>query len=124
MATYKGFSTANWLRTRNLIISDIEVVKEDLRNHIFTRFEERVYQPEFGTRIPDLAFDPNDQDTLNIIREDLLSVINFDPRVQLVSLDILPIPDNNTIIAIVELLFIEFDVLDELRIDVKTGNYI
>lgn len=124
MATYKGFSTANWLRTRNLIISDIEVVKEDLRNHIFTRFEERVYQPEFGTRIPDLAFDPNDQDTLNIIREDLLSVINFDPRVQLISLDILPIPDNNAIIAIVELLFIEFDVQDELRIDVKTGNYI
>lgn len=122
MAIYKGFSTANWLSAKNLTITDIEAVKTDLRNHIFTRLGERVMQPGFGTRIPDLPFEPNDKETLDIIREDLVKVVEYDPRVKLLSLDLLPIPDNNAIIAIVEVLYIELNVQGELRIDVKAGT--
>ena len=119
MAIYKGFSTANWLENRSLIISDIETIKHDLQNHIFTRLGERVMQPGFGTRIPEMAFEPNDEATIKIIRDDILTVINYDPRVELVSLEVLPIPDNNTIIVLVTVLYIEFEVQGELRIDVK-----
>ena len=119
MAIYKGFSTANWLENRSLIISDIETIKHDLQNHIFTRLGERVMQPGFGTRIPEMAFEPNDEATIKIIRDDVLTVINYDPRVELVSLEVLPIPDNNTIIVLVTVLYIEFEVQGELRIDVK-----
>ena len=119
MSIYKGFSTANWLENKSLIISDIEAIKHDLQNHIFTRLGERVMQPGFGTRIPEMAFEPNDEATIKIIRDDVLTVINYDPRVELVSLEVLPIPDNNTIIVLVTVLYIEFEVQGELRIDVK-----
>ena len=119
MAIYKGFSTANWLDNKTLVISDIEAIKHDLQNHIFTRLGERVMQPGFGTRIPEMAFEPNDEATIKIIRDDVLTVINYDPRVELVSLEALPIPDNNTIIVLVTVLYIEFEVQGELRIDVK-----
>ena len=119
MSIYKGFSTANWLENKSLIISDIETIKHDLQNHIFTRLGERVMQPGFGTRIPEMAFEPNDEATIKIIRDDILTVINYDPRVELVSLEVLPIPDNNTIIVLVTVLYIEFEVQGELRIDVK-----
>ena len=119
MAIYKGFSTANWLENRSLVISDIETIKHDLQNHIFTRLGERVMQPGFGTRIPEMAFEPNDEATIKIIRDDILTVINYDPRVELVSLEVLPIPDNNTIIVLATVLYIEFEVQGELRIDVK-----
>ena len=76
-------------------------------------------QPGFGTRIPEMAFEPNDEATIKIIRDDVLTVINYDPRVELVSLEVLPIPDNNTIIVLVTVLYIEFEVQGELRIDVK-----
>ena len=122
MALYKGFSTANWLNNRMLVITDIEAVKTDLRNHIFTRLGERVMQPGFGTRIPDLPFEPNDSVTLNIIREDIIKVIDYDPRVRLLSLDLMPLPDNNTILAVVEVLYVELNVQGELRIDVKAGT--
>jgi hypothetical protein len=46
-------------------------------------------------------------------------VINYDPRVELFSLEVLPIPDNNTIIVLATVLYIEFEVQGELRIDVK-----
>ena len=122
MAIYKGFSTANWLDNKTLVISDIEAIKHDLQNHIFTRLGERVMQPGFGTRIPDMAFEQNDEETLKIVRDDVLKVIEYDPRVELINLEVLPIPDNNTIIVLATVLYIEFNVEGELRIDVKSRS--
>jgi len=120
MATYRGFSTAKWLEDGTLSLPDIEVIKQDLQNHIFTRLGERVMQPSFGTRIPDLAFEPNDAETVSIIQEDIAKVINFDPRVEMIALNVMPFTDNNAIIAIVNVLYVEFNVTEELNIDVKT----
>lgn len=124
MAIYKGFSTANWLETRSFQIADIEAIKHDLSNHIFTRLGERVMQPGFGTRIPDMAFEPNDEETIKIIKDDVIKVINYDPRVQLKSVEVYPIPDNNTIIIMVTVYYVEFQVTDVLNIDVKSRKLI
>lgn len=75
--------------------------------------------PGFGTRIPSLAFEPNDAQTIKIIEDDLREVFNYDPRVRLVSLNVLGLPDNNAIIALAELFYVEFNVTDTLRIEVK-----
>jgi phage baseplate assembly protein W len=120
---YKGFSTANWLKNKSLAISDIESVKVDLQNHIYTRLGERIMQPSFGTRIPEMAFEQNDEETSRIINEDITRVINYDPRVELISLDILPFVDNNAIVVLVELLYLELNVVDVLQIDVKLGSF-
>jgi phage baseplate assembly protein W len=124
MAIYKGFSTANWLETRSFQVADIEVIKHDLSNHIFTRLGERVMQPGFGTRIPDMAFEPNDEETIKIIKDDVIKVINYDPRVQLKSVEVYPIPDNNTIIIMVTVYYVEFQVTGVLNIDVKSRKLI
>lgn len=124
MAIYKGFSTANWLETRSFQVADIEAIKHDLSNHIFTRLGERVMQPGFGTRIPDMAFEPNDEETIKIIKDDVIKVINYDPRVQLKSVEVYPIPDNNTIIIMVTVYYVEFQVTGVLNIDVKSRKLI
>ena len=124
MAIYKGFSTANWLETRSFQVADIEAIKHDLSNHIFTRLGERVMQPGFGTRIPDMAFEPNDEETIKTIKDDVIKVINYDPRVELKSVEVYPIPDNNTIIIMVTVYYVEFQVTGVLNIDVKSRKLI
>ena len=124
MAIYKGFSTANWLETRSFQVADIEAIKHDLSNHIFTRLGERVMQPGFGTRIPDMAFEPNDEETIKMIKDDVIKVINYDPRVELKSVEVYPIPDNNTIIIMVTVHYVEFQVTGVLNIDVKSRKLI
>jgi phage baseplate assembly protein W len=120
MATfYKGFSTKNWLQKKSLRLSDLELVKQDLLNHIYTDRGSRVMMPGFGTRIPTIVFEPNDEQTVKIIEDDLREVFNYDPRVRLVSLNVLSLPDNNAIIALAELFYVEFNVTDTLRIEVK-----
>lgn len=117
---YKGFSTANWIKNKTFSLNDIELVKQDLLNHIFTIKGERVMMPNFGTRIPSLAFEPNDEQTRQIVEDDLRSVFDYDPRVELLSLNIMTLPDNNAIVAMADLLYIELNVTDVLRIEVPT----
>jgi phage baseplate assembly protein W len=119
---YHGLSSKNWMKTKNLGISDIEVVKQDLMNHIYTPIGSRVMMPTFGTRIPLMTFEPNDEITRQIIEDDLRAVFEYDPRVQLVTLQVLSVPDHNTISAFADLLFIEFKVTHTIHIEVKTGG--
>lgn len=76
--------------------------------------------PDFGTRIPILTFEPNDTYTKSVIEEDLRAVFAYDPRVKLLSLNVMSLPDNNAILAMADLLYVEFNVTDVLNIEVAT----
>lgn len=115
---YKGFSTRAWVEGKKTFhVEDIECVKQDLLNHIYTRHGERVHMPGFGTRIPDLVFEPNDPITIETIREDINTVVGYDPRVQLQDISIYALPNDYTIVCVVQLLYVEFNVVDELQIE-------
>ena len=100
------------------MLTDIDLVTMDLLNHIYTRKGERVMMPNFGTRIPDLAFEPLDQLTLDVLAEDLNAVIAFDPRVELLELQITPYYDENTVIASARLLYIELNLTGTLDLNI------
>lgn len=117
---YRGFSTQDWRKRRTFSLNNIDLVKRDLLNHIYTIKGERVMMPNFGTRIPLLAFEPNDETTRQIVEDDLKTVFNYDQRVKLISLNVMSLPDNNAIIAVADLLYVEFEVRDELHIEVAT----
>lgn len=119
-AVYKGFSSSVWQQNRSFALTNIELVKRDLLNHIYTLKGERVMMPDFGTRIPILAFEPNDEKTRLIVETDLRTVCEYDPRVRIVDLNVVGLPDNNAIVALVDLFYIEFNVRDVLRIEVQT----
>lgn len=119
---YHGFSTSSWLKNKHLGISDIDVVKQDLLNHIHTPIGSRLMMPTFGTRIPHMVFEPNDLQTRQIVETDLKTVFNYDPRVQLKTLEVLSIPDHNMIVALADLYYVEFKVTETLHIEVKTGG--
>lgn len=115
---YRGYSSYEYQSKKTFSITDIELVKLDLLNHIFTRKGDRVMMPNFGTRIPDLAFEPLDDITLQILEEDLRSVFAFDPRVQLIKLNIVPSYDTNSVVASARLYYIELDLTGNIDINI------
>lgn len=116
---YNGFSTAEYFEKKTFSLRDIDLVKRDLLNHIYTERGSRVMMPNFGTRIPLMVFEPNDEQTRLIIESDLREVFNYDPRVRLLNLSVLQLPDNNAIIALADLMYVEFNVRDVLRLEFK-----
>lgn len=116
---YKGFSTKKFAAERTFHISDIKCVEEDLLNHIFTRRGERVMMPDYGTIIPDLAFEPMDEITLSILRDELETVVRFDPRVQLIFLKLNPDYDNSSVVAQLSLFYVELNVTGLINFNIS-----
>lgn len=92
---FVGFSTVDKVKAP-YTLTDIELVKRDILNHFATPVGSRIMMPEYGSNIHNYLFDPFDDFTKNAILEDAVKVIESDPRVSLVSLNITD-DDNQTI---------------------------
>jgi phage baseplate assembly protein W len=113
---YFGFST----KAKGFRLTDQQLINRDILNHIYTLKGERVMMPNFGTRIPLIAFEPLDQLTLNAVEEDLKSVVDYDPRVELVGIAVTALSDNNAIVALLDLRYIELNTRETLRLEFPT----
>jgi phage baseplate assembly protein W len=121
---YRGFSTFDTLLKgkTNFKLSDRELVKRDLLNYIYTIPGERLMLPDFGTRIPLLAFEPLDPDTMALIEADLRKAVDYDPRLELIEVTVNAVPDSNTIVALLDVRYVELDITDTIRIEFSTGS--
>lgn len=119
---YRGYSTATFSKTGQLALTNIDIVKMDLLTHIFTRKGSRIMMPNHGTVIPDITFEQIDEDLIETIYSEIKMVIDYDPRVELISLTVNPYPDINTVIAAAMLRYIEFDVVDVLNIELNESS--
>jgi len=69
-------------------LNNIELIKRDLYNAFATPMGSRVMLPNFGTRIYEFLFDPFDEYTKTAIIADATNVVQGEPRVELVSIDV------------------------------------
>lgn len=84
---YKGFSSIG--KTRPFTeLTDEELIKRDILNHFNTRKGARVMRPTYGSALWDFIFEPFDQLTRDAIIDDATTVINSEPRVEKLSLNI------------------------------------
>ena len=119
---YRGFSTFGTYG-RRFSLTDIELVKRDILNHIYTIPGERIGNPSFGTLIPVIAFEAADVKTLKLIETELRRVAISDPRVELTDIAVAALPNTNTIVAIMDLKYIELDdQIDSLSITITNNG--
>ncbi len=116
---YHGLSFRNFSKNKSIKLYDVDLIKKDLLNHIFTRRGERVKMFTYGTRIPDLVFEQLDDIALTVITEDLNAVASSEPRVNLVDLRIVPLYDRNVVIASLVLYYVELDFTDQFDVSIQ-----
>ena len=78
MITYSGFSTK--INVKRYKLNDFELVKQDLKNYLSIRRGEKLMQPKFGTIIWEMLFEPLNQDTEQLIVQDINKIAAYDPR--------------------------------------------
>ena len=79
--TYRGFSTISADR-ESYTLYDLALIKQDILNHFHIRQGERLQNPEFGTIIWDLLFEPLTEELKSAITKNVEDIINYDPRVR------------------------------------------
>jgi phage baseplate assembly protein W len=77
---YKGFSTIG--QVKKFRLTDLDLVKRDLLNHFSIRKGEKLMDPNFGSIIWNMIFEPMTADVKALIVDDIKRIINYDPRLQ------------------------------------------
>ena len=103
MATLnKIYSDLDFTFTKKPVTADIALSYDDnavirsVRNLLLTDFFERPFQPEVGSNINSLLFEPISSTTAAIIQQEIQNVIdNFEPRVTVDSIDVTALEDQN-----------------------------
>jgi len=78
MSTYRGFSTR--LNSKKYKVTDFQLAKQDMINHFEIRKGEKLMNPQFGSIIWDMLFEPLTEDTKQIITNDITRIVSYDPR--------------------------------------------
>lgn len=80
MALYRGYNTVG-NNTTKVRSEDAELIKRDLLNHFNIRKGEKLMHPEFGSIIWDALFEQMTDDLRDVIVEDVVEIIRYDPRI-------------------------------------------
>lgn len=122
LALYRGFSLHEFRSNQTTKLADLDLVKMNLLTHIYTRRGERVMMSQFGTRIPDLIFEPLTKEAVDIVQEDLQYVFDYDPRVELLNLVVEPLWDESAIVATATIKYLELNLKDSIPLRIEFEN--
>tara|TARA_R110000803_G_scaffold19677_2_gene51337 strand:+ start:510 stop:920 length:411 start_codon:yes stop_codon:yes gene_type:complete len=107
---FKGFSSR--AERSNYKLYDFELIKQDLINRLSIRKGERLENPEFGTIIYDVLFEPLTEDLKEAILEDITANVNADPRI---SADNIVVSQSDHGISVqVDLTYVPYNITEKL----------
>lgn len=109
-----GYSSVD-RRVGQTRLKDLDLIKQDILNHFHTRRGERVMMPDFGSIIWDMLFEPLTDANRSLIEEDVRFIVEYDPRVELQSFNVVDIESGLRID--VGLLYRPYDLVDQMRMD-------
>ena len=118
--TYRGISTVADSGTFPLY--DISLIKQDITNHFHIRKGEKLENPDFGTIIRDVLFEPLTDEVRDLIIEDVTSIINYDPRVRVVDITVSEYESGLQIEC--DLTYLPYNISESLRFRFDEANSI
>ena len=84
-------------------LSDTSAIARSIRNIVFTSPGEKFFNPDFGSRITESLFENVDEVSALAIEDEIKSsIINFEPRVNLLNTNVVPNPDDNEMNVTIE----------------------
>ena len=79
-----------------ITIRDEDAIKRSVKNIIFTILGEKPFEPEFGSVINDSLFELNTSlNEMGVADEIKLSLLNYEPRIDNIKIDVSIYPDSN-----------------------------
>lgn len=118
--TYKGFNSNN--NVNDYKSFDIDLVKQDILNHFYIRKGEKLENPDFGTIIWDMLFEPMTEENKKLIADNVEQIINYDPRVSVNSVQINSVQQGIRIEATIT--YIPFNITERMAFTFDRNNAI
>ena len=111
---YKDISMSfetNPLNDDLVSLSDTSAIARSIRNIVFTSPGEKFFNPDFGSRVSESLFENVDNVSALAIKDEIKSsIINFEPRVNLLNTVVVPNPDDNEMNVTIEYEIVGIDI--------------
>ena len=117
--TYKGFSTVDSDQV-GFNLYDFQIIKQDIINHFHIRQGENLSNPDFGTIIWDVLYEPLTERLKQIIVDNVTTIVNYDPRVNAVNVTVDQYESGLQIEA--ELVFLPYNIVEQMRFTFDQNN--
>jgi len=117
--SYRGLSTVN-PANKSSVLYDLALIKQDLINHFHIRQGEKLENPEFGTIIWEVLYEPLTDDLKTAIAKNVTSIVNYDPRVQ-VNQVIVDAYESGIQISL-DLTYLPYNISESMRLDFDEKN--
>lgn len=116
---YKGLSTVN-PNSSSTTLYDLALIKQDLINHFHIRQGEKLENPEFGTIIWEVLFEPMTDNLRTAVAKNVTDIVNYDPRVQV---NAVTVDSFETGIQIeLDLTYLPYNISESMRLTFDEGN--
>ena len=109
-SVFKGFNSR--AEQNNYKLYDFALIKQDLINRLSVRKGERIENPEFGTIIYDVLFEPLTDALKEAVADDITANLNADPR--LVTEDIVVSEFDHGISVQATIKYVPYNVVEKL----------
>jgi|TARA_Y100000816_G_scaffold264697_1_gene223995 phage baseplate assembly protein W len=92
-------------------LKNTNAIARSLRNIVFTQPGEKFFNPDFGSRISESLFENVDEVSALAIQDEIKSsIINFEPRVNLLNTKVVPNPELNEMNVTIEYEIVGIDI--------------
>ena len=116
----RGFKDISMSFQVNPLNNDVISIKNEtaiarsVRNLIFTLPGERFFNQNLGSRVSQTLFENMDEISASVIKDEITNTINnYEPRVDLISVDVSPNYDNNEFNVTINYYIVGIDVLPQ-----------
>ena len=94
-----------------IALKNSSAIARSIRNIVFTQPGEKFFNPEFGSRVSESLFEIVDEVSSIGIRDEIrISIINYEPRVKLLDVIVIPNVDDNEMNVTVKYKIIGIDI--------------
>ena len=94
-----------------ITLSNENAIARSVRNIVLTSPGEKIFDPDFGSGVSESLFENLDEVTaLNIKDEIEYSIANYEPRVELINVEVIPDYDGNQYHVVIAYIIIGIDI--------------
>ncbi len=97
-------------------VQNDNAIKQSIKNLVLTAPGEKPFQPNIGSRVRQLLFEPLDAFTADTVRDEIINTINqYEPRVQLVNVQATPVFSGNKLNVYVEYRIVGLPIVETIE---------
>lgn len=116
---YRGLSSVNPENTSTTLY-DLALIKQDLINYFHIRQGEKLENPEFGTIIWEVLFEPMTDQLRSAVAKNVTEIVNYDPRTQV---NQVTVDSFETGIQIeIDLTYLPYNISESMRLTFDENN--